>query len=647
MRSKKSQISIFIIFGIIIISFIVLFLYFNDQLPGVSKTQSVSNIVVYTEACYEDIAARGIFLQKMQGGYINIPERLINRNAYVEIGGFKVPNWYYDGSNYKPSIVQMETELANYIDDNLFGCLNFYKPFLNRFDIVFDELPKTTVKITDSKVSIDSFFPIKIETKGSDEIQYIEEYKTHLNSNLGELYFLASDLNDYENTEFFLEFYTDEMIAASDYLPYSGLELSCKPNYLYESEMKEYTQKLIMHNLKYLQFLNTNYQESGMLYYDKIYKVDFTNNKYNDYKVNVLYNPNWEMDFKALPSKNGVVKPHEFKALNIFSVCMQIYNVRYNTNYPVVFQLFGDNQIDDFFYFSTPVLMKQNQPNRNFEVEPWDIDSMETNLDDPYCDITQEVTNYYLDSNNLMHANPRVVNKRENTLKVYGVDWYHGYPRGVLDNVSINYQCVESRCHIGNTSHVLVDNIIMQNSLPHVDTFFPDCENGIVIAEKEGYHPAFVYQTVNSNTNGEQVTVEMYQLKEFDFNLKVFEESFNLIDDRKLKDDENAIITISNNELKFEQILYFPKNGTKFNDLELLIGDIEYELEIILTKGNYLVGGANLNWTPDVNDLLLYDNVMFNVYRKLPDTVTYSPEDLFKLYESSIESSINYPPRFY
>jgi hypothetical protein len=645
---NKSQISIFVIIGLVIIIIISGFLFFNDSLPLISKKDNIANIVIYTETCIEQIATDGIFMQRMQGGYINIPEIILLRKAYVEAGGFKVPNWFYKGSSYKPTILRMEEELADYIDDNLLRCLNFYIPFVNKYDITFQELPTTNVKISNNKVSLNTNFPIEIKKKGIDEIYYHNEFITELKTDLGKLYNLASELDSYENTEAFLEFYTDEMIAASDYLPYNGLELDCKPKYFYEREMKEYTKQLIIHNLKYLQFLNTNYKESGYPYYDKIYKVDFTRNNYKDYNINILYHPNWNMLFKAVPSDNGVVKPHEFKAFNFFSVCMKVYHTRYTIEYPVLFQLLNEDNMDSFFYFSTPVLMRRNMPNRYSEVIPWDIELLDSETNDPYCDLTTNVTNYYLGQNNVMLTNPAIRNNRENKLNVYAVDWFYGYPGGVLNNVTIHYQCVKSKCEIGKTSFVSVDNLLMFNSLPHLNTGFPECENGIIIAQKDGYHQAITYQSVNEQTDNEQVTIEMYKLKELKFNVKVLDESFGLLQERNLRNGESAIIIIKNDELRFEKQLFFPiDENLEFNNLELLIADVDYDLEILLTHGSYLVGGSNLNWTVNAEDVFSLNNVEFYVYKKSPNVVTYDPEELYQLYETSLNESIDYPPRLY
>jgi len=199
---------------------------------------------------------------------------------------------------------------------------------------------------------------------------------------------------DYENRDYFLENYTDEMIACSDWLPYEGMELTCSPRVWQVSQMKDYTQTMIMHNLHFLQFENTDFRETGMPYYDKQYKVPFTWEDFRDFKVDVIYNPHWGMDFEVIPSHSGITEPYEFTLSKYLMSCIKIYHHKYNVEYPVIFQLTDQEEPENKFFFASPVIMKRGIPNRYNEVLPWPTDYDETRSID-YNNNQQKCQSYH------------------------------------------------------------------------------------------------------------------------------------------------------------------------------------------------------------------------------------------------------------
>ncbi|MBN2458274.1 hypothetical protein JXB31_04050 [Candidatus Woesearchaeota archaeon] len=647
--AKRGQLTIFIIVGLLIVIIVGLFFMMKTRLGEnvLGPPSEIKEIVLYTETCVSQLASEGVFQLSMQGGYINMPDYILSdKRSYVD-NGFFVPLWLYKSDERMPTVHDMEMQLASYVDENLLGCLSFYLPFAKEYDIICDELPKSEVKISDREINIKTYYSLDINKKGSETFYSWDEFNSEVKSRLGEMYELSKEIMEYENREAFLEDYTDEMVACSDYLPYEGMEITCSPRSLLVSDMKDYTQQLVMHNLHFLQFEKTDFQETGMPYYDKQYKIDFTNKDYTEYKVNVIYNPAWGMDFEALPSHNGLVEPYEFEITNIIRSCVKVYHEKYNIDYPVIIQVMESGNPENAFYFASPVLVMQNLPNRYNEVRPWEVEADELDSE-KYCSPTADITVYSLDELNRMVAEPSYRDNRKNQLRVYALDALYGYPDGVLFGVNISYQCVRFKCDIGTTGYEeMEDGLLMVDSLPRLKSGFPECTNGFLIANKPGYHQAVKQQTVGPDTDGEQVTIEMYALKDFDYGIRVVQDHNGVINDRALDSSkETVMILLKNEEQGFEKKIIYPSDLDYYTNLSLLMGDFTYNVEIMLTQDDELVGGANYNWTPSLNNLFYSNYVVFYVYKKDPLVLTTSPEESYELYKYALEASPAYLPRF-
>ncbi len=646
---KRGQVTLFIIVGIVILFLLGLFVtMFDIEIPTFrGPPGEIESLVRYTDDCITSVASDGSFVMKMQGGYINPPQELNEAGSYVNMGFF-VPYWLYDERSYMPSKAQMERELAGYIDENLENCLDDYEPFSHEFEVEMNA-SNTTVDIIDNKILIETIMPIRADKLGVDEVYHWDNFPAELDDRLGELYSLAKDIMRYANNHAFLEDYTDEMIASSDYLPFTGMDISCSPNIYFEHELKEYTQTLIMHNLEFLQFLNTDYEESGISYYDNLYKIDFTDNHYGDLSVDVMYNPGWGMDFEATPSDSGVVEPFMFEAYNFLRTCIQVYNHRYNIEYPVMIRVMDESNHQEIFQFATPVMLKRNEPNRYGTIEGWPAEGEDLVDDLGYCLEMDNMTIYGLDDDGSMTAEEQEVQKMTNSLQVYAQDAAFGYPEGVLEGVDISYQCVEAVCDIGTTGYGNGDSMLGHlETSPYIESLFPDCENGIIIAEKDGYHESLYHQTVSDETDGSQVTIDMYKLEPLNYTVRVFEEREGLIEERNIRGEESILIRIKNETHNFEETVVYPadEDDEYLGNLELLRGNVDYDLEIMMRWDNTLVGGAELEWKTTANEVFLNDEVVFYVYYKHPSTPPSTVEKMYEYYEDSLNKSKDNPPVF-
>ena len=637
---KKGVISVFIIIGIFILAVVALIISMYQGVipkPGFLRNEADS-ITTYTESCLDTITHQAVDIMSVQGGYINLPEELKKDELYLDFG-FKVPHWYNKGYSYAPSVLEMQEEMNNYIEENLKLCINNFEAF-PQFNIVPLSDIKVNSRISESRIAIKTEYKLQVAYGGDEEKTILDEFNVDVKSNLGKMANLGRELMSWENRDFFLENYTDEMIACSDYLPYEGMELDCSPKIWKVSDMKKYTQNLIMYNIHYLMFENTDYTETGMKYYDKQYKVDFTNNDYKDFKVEVIYNPEWDMGFDVNPSSNGVTKPKEFALDKYLMSCVKLYHHKYTLEYPVMFQITDVNNPTNKFHFATPVIMRRGIANRFNEVRPWESEFDETGSR-AYCSNTTSIFMHSVDSTGQIFSTPSLKNNRQYGLRVFAKDTTNNQ---MLPDVNISYQCVNFKCDIGTTAHPK-SGMLYTGGLPMLNAKFPECLNGLVIAQKTGYQKEIKQVTVGQETDAIQVDIKMSPLKKFNYIIKVIEDHNGLIRERDLNEDEIVMMTIKEKNKYFEENIVYPSEVEYFSELNLMVGDFKYELDIKLVSEDEYLGGLLYNWTVNKNSMQNGRYVIFYVIKKDPLLNPQSPEDYQEVYNYAIENSDKYPPK--
>ncbi len=116
--SKRGQLSIFIIIGIVIVTGVVLYFVFNKPLnkPNGGNTINVGDVL---DQCLKETAQRGVLKIGEQGGYYILEE---NKTFY----SFPYLTSYYlkDGKNLVLSKENIEKQIGFYIDDNLQACFD-------------------------------------------------------------------------------------------------------------------------------------------------------------------------------------------------------------------------------------------------------------------------------------------------------------------------------------------------------------------------------------------------------------------------------------------------------------------------------------------------------------------------------------------
>ncbi|MFH1439304.1 MAG: hypothetical protein ABIG89_01980 [Candidatus Woesearchaeota archaeon] len=692
---KRGIVTPFIIAGIVFLVAVGLFVMMrNYSYTSTYVPAPLVPITTHTKECLQQSAEDGLFFLKTQGGYIYLPKTIDkDRDAYLNMG-LKIPYWFYKFQDRTPTINDMELDLEKYVKENVIGCINNFNNFpeFEVVDIVDTEFIdsknnnnnnnnnnlKVDVSINKHDVTVNIDIPVRLKTvqKKVSDVYRFPKLQANINTDLGSMHKLAMTIMKTENKDSFLEKYVYDMVASSDYLPHEGMEITCEPRVWKISDIDENLKQVITHNIQFLTFKNTKYEESGIPYFDKIYNIDLKAGDFSNIRVKTIYNPKWPLNLDVYPKDNDRVKPLDFVPAKFFFNCIKLYHHKYSVEFPILFQLIANDNPDDMFYFATPVIMKRDEPNRYGEVPAWpeEIDKVGSAK---YCSNTTSLSIFNVDKAGNIIVQPSMQDNRKVKLFVHAIDKTKGYD--ALNDVKISYHCVKFRCDIGMTELPKTDGYYVGDT-PMLEAKFPYCFNGYIIAEKQGYLTARKQITINDDSDGASIDVEMSPLKEFDFEVKVIEEKNNMINERSMVNDEAAIIMISSKENNYEQTLFYPlemqdeetkdsnslstlskellkenidiKQGTKndtfdpYKTLKIIAGkDNTYNVEIKLVDNEKVLGGAAYNWTPNYSQITTNSKVIFYVTKKDTGEVPLTAEDMKKQYEESLEKSKLYQPK--
>jgi len=182
-KNKKSQVTIFIIIALAIIAVILLFFVARgDVKQDELISPEAEEVHSFVMGCIEKVGAEAIYSVGAGGGYYFIPE------LSTEEG---IPYYYYDGENKMPTKAEIEEQISQYIDADLFFCTEGFIDFTD-YEITYDEI-KTQTTINEEEIIIDVNYPIKIKKENSTTI--IEDFNNiEIPVRLGIVYDSASEI---------------------------------------------------------------------------------------------------------------------------------------------------------------------------------------------------------------------------------------------------------------------------------------------------------------------------------------------------------------------------------------------------------------------------------------------------------------------
>ena len=466
---KRGQFTLFVIVGLLIVSVVMLGVYYKDEIFASEwEKQRAQSLVVPEEAeefkiavddCIDEVSSEGLKILGLHGGYIEIPADAIaesdlnpfsNSLEIIDGTDFETAYWFYFAANnvqkeQVPTIVEMEIELGNYVNENLARCVDedFYVDYNATVKAI-----STDVEIQDEEVLFTVTYPIIIAV---DDFSFkFENFYIAQDVPLGKMYEAATQIMDEENENFYLEELSYDSLTLYEEVPLSWTEFDCERETWDVEEVKSSLQEILVNNMFAVKMKGTDYEVNNDA--EKNYfEWSALNENYGDYNVNVYASQSWPFTMQVTPVEEGELKEDTLNSGPLGGLlsslfCMTSYNFIYDIKYPVLLTMY-DSDSNYRFQFAIQVVLDNNQPRTN-ELGLIDFG----NAEDTLCADAQTPIDVYVSSEN-----------------------YYGYLIAE-EGVTVSLQCITSKCEIGTT-----------DSNGDVFGYVPQCVNGVLIAEKDGF----------------------------------------------------------------------------------------------------------------------------------------------------------------
>ena len=613
---KRGQLSIFIVFGLILL-FGLLFFLFQDRLikSEVVETsilpQEILPVKDFIESCVAQVGEESVIRLGEQGGYLYYPSFIANDPlASISPNGFtSVPYWYLFGQNRVPELLDMEEDLSKYMNDRLPVCLRNFEDFKNQFKVTELSPISTLVSIANEEVDYDIEYTLKIEKLRAEDEYFLKTFKVGIPARLKRVYEFARLILEAENEKMFLENITLDLMAADPRVPFTGLEFACAEKTWYLPEVREQVGKTLQSQLPLIRFKNSRhrpfqevpeaYQRLADLTIEDIWRgerpenvpddayqyfhyfIDISNRDFSDLSARVDYNPEWGLDMQARPSDGGLMRATSGEGDKEFLrfLCFQFYHFTYDVQYPVLISVrddlsFGGDGL--VMKFSTPVQLIHNAPDRRDRGSNF---FYTTGGGGNYCD----------------GGGPEVDIRAKGRVDEFtNVD---------IKGVNISYDCFKYRCELGQT--------VADGGIYRARANLPSgCSGGYLIAEKEGY------LRTRKQLEASRTDIEMKKLQKIQVDVRKHQ-STSLRTPRLLDSWDSAVISLYDRESDYR--IFADLGVNKSSQLEFIYEDTTYEAEMFLIDNldETLYGGFRGNVTIS-KDMLNSEQVVFHVLEQVP-----------------------------
>ena len=526
-RENKAQITIFVIVALIIIAGIVGFVLiknnFYKEIP-----KDIGPIYDYYKSCVAGIVQDGSRILGSQGGYIEQPDfspgsQYAPFSSHLDFLGSGIPYWYYLSGNglvkeAVPSKKQMEVQLADYMKEEIEKCnLNSFKG--EGFNI---EISKASAKAEIKEDKIITRITQKMIFKREDSSFSVTNHVIEIDSKIGKYYNLAKKIYDYQKKNMFLENYSADVLHT--YAPVEGVEITCSPKIWSPYEVFDKLKQALEANIQALR-INGDYYEDVNPYFIVGKGSDLS---VNNMQVNFLYSRDWPSRFEVWPSKNNLMIADPIgtqQGLGVLGFCYAPYKFVYDMYFPVLIQIYNSDG-DEIFQFPFAVVIDKNMPR-----EASGVDFIE--VEESICD----------------NSNTNItVSTYDAELNAIGTD--------------LRFKCITDSCRIGRT---VIDN---STDVASVSVAVPQCANGVIVANADGYKEKKYIISTNVETSADIILTKEYPLL-----VEVYVDN--------VKTNELSVLTV--NEINEDSTDFIKSVSYPYNK-ELGLGEGYYKFELKVYK---------------------------------------------------------------
>ncbi len=543
--SKKGQVSIFIILGILVLIMTVFVIVIvQDTKTEVETTPRTerSTIEMYVSRCLDSTLEEGIVRLGLGAGYIKTDnfegfEHNPVESPYLSMygGSVELPYWFTENQrgvpeSYMPPLyketeddLSIESQLEGYIEENIDSCLDGFRA-LEEENMLVEAVsnPKAEVFVTNKDVSADLDYDIKVEKNRT--IEHFSDFRGDVPVRLKEIYEFAKSINTREIETAFLE---EKLITFIDV--YSGIDGSQLPP-MYEDDIdscasreiwstqvvKQRLNDMLVSNIPYIRIENS---ASGPYEFDLTgYSTDESNiikgihrslttgvseKDYSNIHVDFSYMSSFplELDFGG----RQILEPNSFEIdMFLARYCIFEYLFHYNTKFPVLVTLYDEKSKVDgedgyMFQFPIMVILKDNFPRVNYE-SPHDFFVTEDEEEGYECARRQMISG---------DVKINITNNHGDPVEGAGIDFRCG-PQNIYDydddGEIINATPFAEECFIGRPNE---DGIL--------DANLPPCVGGGVLSAEHKDHTKDLKFVENIfEGQGYNFSIQLYKEAELD-----------------------------------------------------------------------------------------------------------------------------------
>ncbi len=535
-KSKRAQLAIFVIIALVIVAGVGGFVLLKDRIFKTTVPAEYAPIYDYYLSCLKAGAEDGIGILGTQAGYIDPPSfepgsQHAPFSNQLEFMGFGIPYWYYVSGNgvikeQIPSKREMQNQLGGYIAGKLAEC-DFTEFRRQGYFVQLGDASAST-QISDDKISINAKQQLTISNPSSEssESAVISNHKLDVDSNLGAFYDKAAEIYDYEKKNMFLENYAVDVLNL--YAPVTGTELSCKPLVWNPSDVIKKVQNALAANIGAVHPAETETKD--------YFAVDIGKSADSESaaksSARFLYSPDWVSRFEVWPTKSGIMMANIVgpeQGLGAAGFCYVSYKFVYDMYFPVLVQVYNSDNAEEVFQFPVAVVVSKNQPREALATTP------------------------------LVESEESICDTSNSELAIYT---YNTHLEPV--EAEISFQCMSDVCALGATNKSSGGQAVLEAKVPQ-------CVNGILKAEAEGYKTAEQYISTDAETLADVILSREYSLA-----LEIY------VDGSLTKN--MAIVAVSENAAGADDSGQLAASAAYPSNAEISLSDGDYKFELKVYK---------------------------------------------------------------
>ncbi|HLD89038.1 MAG TPA: hypothetical protein VI894_02425 [Candidatus Nanoarchaeia archaeon] len=597
-KDKKSQATVFIILGLIILIIGGSVFYLRSasikklEKQAVEIPLEVQPVNTYVTECINRVAVEGLKLIGARGGYIDFEKRALKVNpvnptensdgvAFMS----NVAYWWFlkspnacsgncEFASNMPALYKsqgepsIEGQLDSYINENLNNCLaDFSTLKAQGYRIEVSGSPSADSAVTKEDVAITVSYEIGFSKQSKGKL---EKFSTTIPVNLKEIYDIAQNITSLEagNDTKFLEGMTMNLISGfsgvkQDKLPsISDLEFSSTGTIWTEQSVRKnfegmlsaYVPILQLQGSANYQIIATDSQLAQQIYDNFVIPSEKIPAKHDKYVVEFDY-PNTPI-YLDINCRKGICQPEQIFTTFPIPFGMQKYSFSYDVSYPAIVTITDPTALNGrgyVFRFALESNIRNNEPLKS------DFTSLE-----------------FVAPDRSLFCDPDKRNSGNVTIKVSD-----GLTKNPMQDAVVTFSCGSESCATGAT-----------NESGILNTRLPICLNGILGINKldySGYSARIT--TVLDKEEKFSIALEPYRYKNITIMKKKIsktDKGWLLFDDTyPLDEDEQVFVTFDRNgadgEEEYSTIINL-FGGQNRTEVQLLPGIYNVSANLILYK---------------------------------------------------------------